>query len=138
MELKQPWLAVDCVVFDEFDRLLLIRRRNPPFQHQFALPGGFLELGETTEEAALRELREETSVEAGNPQLVGVYSKPSRDPRRHVISVAYLVRVSGADAKAGDDAATAEFVRDWEHQSLAFDHDEIVRDARALMRGSTT
>lgn len=138
MELKQPWLAVDCVVFDELDRLLLIRRKNPPFQNQFALPGGFLEIGETTEDAALRELQEETSVAAGRPQLIGVYSNPARDPRRHVISVAYLVRVSGVTPKAGDDAATAEFIQGWREQSLAFDHNQIVRDARTLMQSRNT
>jgi 8-oxo-dGTP diphosphatase len=130
---KQPSLAADCVVFDAADRLLLIRRKNPPFQGQYALPGGFVEYGETTEQAAARELREETNLIATDLALIGVYSDPQRDPRRHVISIAYLVTVAGYDAAAGDDASAATFVADWREQALAFDHDKIVADARMLL-----
>jgi 8-oxo-dGTP diphosphatase len=133
MDLKQPWFAVDCVVFDAANRLLLIRRKNPPFQGQLALPGGFIEYGETTEEAAARELLEETNLTATNLTLIGVYSTPDRDPRRHVVSIAYLTIVEGFDAKAGDDAANAEFIAGWEQEALAFDHKKIVSDARAIL-----
>lgn len=134
---KQPALAADCVVFNSDGALLLIRRRNAPFKGRYALPGGFLEYGETTEEGARRELREETGIKAKGLRLVGVYSDPKRDPRGHTISVAYLT-VAGANAKpmAGDDAAAAHFVSDWKKQKLAFDHDKIVRDALALIAKS--
>jgi 8-oxo-dGTP diphosphatase len=80
MDYKQPSFSVDCVVFDPMDRLLLIRRKNPPFQGRYALPGGFIEYGETTESAAARELSEETALVATKLSLIGVYSEPNRDP----------------------------------------------------------
>jgi len=132
LQRKQPSLTVDCVVFDETDRLLLIRRKNPPFQGQYALPGGFVDYGETTAQAAARELREETGLVATDLTLIGVYSDPQRDPRRHTVSIAYLVTVASHTAAAGDDASTAEFVADWREQELAFDHSKIVADAGKL------
>ena len=137
MEHRQPALAADCVVFDAQGRLLLIRRKNPPFQDQYALPGGFIESGETAEQAAARELAEETGLTAVALSLVGVYSDPARDPRQHVVSIAYLVRVADFVPRAGDDASQVEFVANWQDQVLAFDHDEIVADALALIATST-
>lgn len=131
---KQPALAADCVVFNSDGALLLIRRRNAPFKGRFALPGGFLEYGETTETGARRELMEETGIKAKSLRLVGVYSDPKRDPRGHTISLAYLAIVgANAKPKAGDDAATAEFVSDWRKVKLAFDHRKIVADALAFI-----
>ena len=132
MEHRQPALTVDCVVFDPQGRLLLIRRKNPPFQGQYALPGGFVDYGETTEQAAARELAEETGLRAETLVLVGVYSNPNRDPRGHTVSIAYLVHVSRFQPRAGDDATQAEFVADWQREALAFDHNKIVSDAMAL------
>jgi 8-oxo-dGTP diphosphatase len=126
---RNPPLTVDCVVFDPAGRLLLIRRKNPPFQGQYALPGGFVDYGETTEHAAARELAEETRLAATSVALVGVYSDPQRDPRGHVVSVAYRIDTAGHDPEAGDDAAAAEFVADWADLDLAFDHRCIVADA---------
>src|SRR5215472_5440035 len=96
---RNPSLAVDCVVFDPVGRLLLIRRKNPPFQGQYALPGGYVEYGETTERAAARELTEETGLTAINMSLIGVYSDPNRDPRGHVVSIAYVIGVAGYDVR---------------------------------------
>lgn len=125
-----PFLAADCVVFDPRGRLLLIRRRNPPFQGQFALPGGFVDVGETIEAAALRELKEETGLDGKIAGLIGVYSDPKRDPRFHTVSIAFLVTVDdGATPIGGDDANSAEFVVHWENTELAFDHRRIVEDA---------
>ena len=132
-----PALTVDCVVFDAEDRLLLIRRRNEPFKGHYALPGGFVDIGETVETAARRELKEETSVEAGGLRLIGVYSDPKRDPRRHTVSAAYLVDDFTGTPQAGDDAAAAAFVAGWQNERLAFDHDKIVRDAWALKTRSS-
>jgi 8-oxo-dGTP diphosphatase len=132
MNHRQPALAADCVVFDPQGRLLLIRRKNPPFQGQYALPGGFVDYGETTEQAAARELMEETGLRAVALSLVGVYSGLHRDPRGHCVSIAYLVRVSDFTPRAGDDATHAEFVADWRRETLAFDHSTIVSDALAL------
>jgi 8-oxo-dGTP diphosphatase len=126
---KRPWVAADAVVFDDRGQVLLIQRKNPPFQGAFALPGGFVEYGETTEAAALRELREETGIEGASPRLVGVYSDPARDPRHHVITIAYLVQAQSFAVRAGDDAAAAQFVANWDRQPLAFDHRKVIADA---------
>jgi 8-oxo-dGTP diphosphatase len=133
---KQPALAADCVVFDREGRLLLIRRKNPPFQGQYALPGGFVDYGERMEEAALRELKEETGIDGKLIGLVGVYSRPDRDPRGHCVSAAYLIEASQQKAVAGDDAAEAELVANYRTEKLAFDHDEIVADALAQGAGA--
>ena len=131
---KTPLLAADCVVFDARGRVLLVRRKFAPFQGHYALPGGFVEIGETVEEAARRELEEETGVKAGRLQLVGVYSDPRRDPRGHTCSVVFLASAPRARPRAGDDAAAAEWVADWTKADLAFDHAKIVADARKLVR----
>ncbi|WP_088348402.1 MULTISPECIES: NUDIX hydrolase [Rhodomicrobium] len=127
-----PWLTVDCVVLDAQKRVLLIRRKNPPFEGQLALPGGFVEIGETVETACKRELMEETGIKAGKLTLVGVYSDPRRDPRGHSCSVAFLAHVKTARPTAGDDAADALWVEDWRRAKLAFDHRKILKDALAL------
>jgi len=132
MEQDRPWISADAVVFDSRDRLLLIRRKNEPFRGCYAFPGGFVEVGETTESAAKRELKEETAIDADNPRLIGVYSDPHRDPRHHSITIAYLLFVDDAVPIAGDDAAAAEFVADWASLTLAFDHNTILKDALDL------
>ena len=80
---KTPLLCADAVVFDAAGRLLVVRRKFPPFQGAYALPGGFVEIGETVEAACARELLEETGIKAGKLSLIGVYSSPDRDPRGH-------------------------------------------------------
>jgi 8-oxo-dGTP diphosphatase len=131
---KTPALAADCVVVDAKNRVLLVRRKYPPFKGQFALPGGFVEIGETVENACRRELLEETGVKAGKLQLLGVYSDPDRDPRGHTCTVTFLTRVRSAIAKAGDDAAAAEWIEDWSRIDLAFDHAKVLADARRTLR----
>jgi 8-oxo-dGTP diphosphatase len=131
MDTKLPALTVDCVVFDPDGRLLLIRRKNPPFRGQYALPGGYVDYGETTEHAAARELAEETSLAAVTVSLIGVFSDPHRDPRGHTVSIAYRVGVANYGVQAGDDAVDAAFVADWQDHELAFDHRKIVDDACA-------
>jgi 8-oxo-dGTP diphosphatase len=130
---RTPLLTVDCVVVDARGWLLLVRRRHPPFKGMQALPGGFVEIGETVEQACRRELHEETGVRAGRLRLVGVYSDPRRDPRGHTCSVAFLARVARAHARAGDDAAAVEWVEHWSRLPLAFDHAKILADARRLL-----
>ena len=131
---KTPALTADCVVTDPRQRLLLIRRKNPPFKGMYALPGGFVDVGETVEDACRRELMEETGVRAGKLELLGVYSDPHRDPRVHTCSVVFMTRVRRATVQAGDDAAAAEWVEDWFSLNLAFDHAKIVADARRVLR----
>jgi 8-oxo-dGTP diphosphatase len=131
-----PALTTDCVVFDERGYVLLIRRKYEPFKGAYALPGGFVEVGETVENGCRRELREETGLEVGALHLVGIYSDPRRDPRGHTCSIAYLARVGRAEPQAGDDAAVAEWVVDWHSQTLAFDHAQILADAEKLLKAT--
>lgn len=131
---RTPLLVTDCVVLDAEGRVLLIRRGNPPFKGMLALPGGFVDVGETVEDAARREVLEETGVKVGRLALVGVYSDPKRDPRGHTCSVAFLARVARATPRAGSDAAEAAWVQRPARESLAFDHRKIVADALRLSR----
>ena len=126
-----PLLTVDCVAIDAKGRVLLIKRGNPPFQGHYALPGGFVDLGETVEDACRRELLEETGVEAKKLTLIGVYSELGRDPRGSTVTVAFLARVKGT-AAAGDDAAAVEWVERWRRLDIAFDHKQILKDAAKL------
>jgi len=131
---KTPLLAVDCVVLNPRGEVLLIERKNEPYQGHLALPGGFVDVGETVEDACRRELMEETSVKAGKLTLVGVYSDPKRDPRGHTASVVFLTRVRSNKIEAGDDAAAARWVSDWRRLPLAFDHAKILADAMRMAK----
>ena len=133
---KTPLLTVDCVVFDPENRVLFIRRKNPPFAGSYALPGGFVDIGETVEAACRRDLAEETGVKVKTLKLINVYSAPDRDPRGHTCSVAFWARVDKPDARAGDDAAALEWVSGWRGADLAFDHKRIVMDAFRAMRST--
>ena len=129
-DIKTPLLAADAVIqFQE--GIVLIRRNNPPYQGCYALPGGFVERGETVEEAAIREAREETGLVIDLLGLVGVYSDPARDPRGHVVSAAFLARGSGR-LQSGSDARSAEVFPTEKLPKLAFDHDRIISDALHL------
>jgi 8-oxo-dGTP diphosphatase len=129
-EITTPLLAADAVILFQ-DGIVLIRRNNPPYQGCYALPGGFVEIGETVEEAAIREAREETGLDINLLGLVGVYSDPARDPRGHVVSVAFLARASGR-LQSGSDARSAQVFPREELPRLAFDHEQIISDALHL------
>jgi 8-oxo-dGTP diphosphatase len=129
-----PLLAVDCVVVDHDGTVLMVRRKNPPYKGYLALPGGFVEIGETVEQAARRELAEETGMEASKLSLVGVYSRPDRDPRGHTCSVAFLASVERGNARAGDDAEDVSWIKNLDGVEIAFDHREIITDALNLTR----
>ncbi|MGH3147933.1 MAG: NUDIX domain-containing protein [Rubrobacter sp.] len=124
---ETPKLMVDVVIPSE-DGVVLVRRGSEPFEGQWALPGGFVEVGETVHEAAVREAAEETGLAVEVSRLVGVYSEPDRDPRGHNVSVVFLVRILGGQMEAASDAVEAE-VLDPASVELAFDHHRIVTDA---------
>jgi 8-oxo-dGTP diphosphatase len=129
MHFKMPNITVDAVVLKN-DAVLLVKRKNPPFKDTWALPGGFVNYGETTEAAVVRELLEETGVRMEIIGLVGVYSDPQRDPRGHTISVVYQGIYLSGEPTAGDDAVEAKFFK-WEKLPvLAFDHAEILKDVQ--------
>ena len=127
---ETPKLMVDVVVPSEEGRILLIRRATDPYEGYWALPGGFVEVGETLEDAAAREAEEETGLKVEVVRLVGVYSEPDRDPRGHNISCAYLARVREGEPSAASDAAEVSFL-DPSEVDLAFDHEKIIADALA-------
>lgn len=131
---KTPLLTVDCVVFNPRGEVLLIERKNEPFKGQYALPGGFVDVGETVEDACRRELMEETGVKAGRLTLVGVYSDPDRDPRGHTASAVFMTRVRSSKIEAGDDAASARWFATWRTLPLAFDHAKILADATRMAK----
>lgn len=124
---ETPKLMVDIVIPME-EGIVLIRRGNDPFEGQWALPGGFVEVGETVEQAAVREMEEETGLKVEVVRLVGVYSEPDRDPRGHNVSVALLARTLSGQMQAATDAAEVE-VLDPNAVELAFDHRKIIGDA---------
>lgn len=128
-----PLLTVDTVIIYG-GKLVLIRRKNPPFQGHFALPGGFVEAGETVEKAAVREAKEETGLDVELIKLLGVYSDPSRDPRGHTVSVCFLAVGSG-NLKAGSDALDTGLFGITEIPQLAFDHNKIIENARRDING---
>ncbi len=136
LKYQGPKTAIDAVIIDENETVVLIRRRNPPYQNHWALPGGFVELGEKVEDAVVREAKEETGLDIKIIKLVGVYSDPNRDPRGHVISITYLCKRSDRAEKprGGDDAKEAKVFnrRDLEKIQLAFDHKIIIQDALKL------
>lgn len=110
---------------------MLIRRRNPPYAGHWALPGGFVEYGETVEEAVLREVQEETGLNVKIQGIIGVYSEPDRDPRGHTVTICYMAYKSGGELKADTDATEVSIFKlnDALKLDLAFDHHDIMKDA---------
>jgi 8-oxo-dGTP diphosphatase len=147
-EYPRPSVTVDCVVFgfngERRLKVLLIRRAEPPFKGKQALPGGFVNVsdkgdqGESLEDAARRELAEETGVEIAYLEQLYTFGAPGRDPRGRVIDVAYfaLVRSEEHAAHAGSDAASASWVdlQDALKQKLAFDHSDVLAMASRRLR----
>ncbi|MBX2990459.1 MAG: NUDIX hydrolase [Bacteroidetes bacterium] len=119
------------MVFED-DAVVLIKRGHEPFKGCYALPGGFVDVNETVEEACKREMLEETGLVVHSLKMIGVYSDPQRDENRHTIAVAFLAEADLSTLKAGDDASHVEQVRDWQSIPLAFDHAKIIREAVRL------
>ena len=136
----RPALTVDCVVFglDEEDlKVLLIQRDLEPFRGQWALPGGFVRVDETLDQAARRELAEETGVDRVFLEQLYSFGDLDRDPRERVVTVAYyaLVKLSDHRVRAATDARSAAWFRAAAPPALAFDHDRVLQAARERLRG---
>lgn len=144
-EYPRAALTVDCVVLGHKHgepSILLVRRARPPFEGAWALPGGFVDIAETLEQAALRELREETGVVAPSAIQLRAFDAVHRDPRERVISIAHLVLVddiAGHRPHAADDASEAAWFPIDAVPTLAFDHAEMIaigrREAKERKRG---
>ena len=130
----RPAVSVDCAVFGVRDgtlQVLLVERDVAPFEGQLALPGGFVQMDETLDDAARRELQEEAGVDITFLQQVRAFSEVDRDPRGRVITVAYyaLVKETDFQPKGGSDARSAAWYPASDHPPLAFDHRDILRAA---------
>ncbi len=124
---RKPSVAADGIVVRGND-VALVKRKNEPFQGMYALPGGFMNYGETFEHCVVREVGEETGLRTEMVGLVGVYSDPGRDPRGHVVSAVFHLRPTGGVLKGGDDAADAQWIPLDDLPKLAFDHGRIIED----------
>lgn len=130
---RNPFPTVDIIIEVE-KGIVLIKRKNPPYG--WALPGGFVDYGESLEEAAVREAMEETSLDVSLISQLGAYSDPDRDPRHHTISVVFTASAEGLPG-AGDDAAEAGvFTQETLPRDLAFDHAKILYDYFTQKNGS--
>ena len=132
---KTPVVAVD-VIIELLDRpgrpIVLIERKHEPLG--WALPGGFIDIGESAEAAAVREAAEETNLEVTLQSLLGVYSDPNRDPRGHSVSAVYIGTAAGAPVAMDDAAAVRVFDLDKLPSQLAFDHFEVLEDYRRFRK----
>lgn len=126
-EMNCPFLTVD-IIIEVREGLVLIKRKNEPYRREWAIPGGFVERGETVEEAARREAKEETGLDVKLKELIGVYSDPERDPRGHTVSICFTADKDGGRLRASSDAADVRVFKDVPWNNLAFDHDRILKD----------
>jgi 8-oxo-dGTP diphosphatase len=128
---RNPTPTVD-VILERDSNVLMVRRKNDPFKDHLSLPGGFVNEGETVEDAMKREAMEETSLEVHPIEILGVYSDPTRDPRKHIMTVVFIGIIVGGTNRAGDDAASTEWIKlaDLKRQQhqIAFDHAQILHD----------
>ena len=130
----RPAVTADCIVItkEAEPKVLLIQRGDEPYKGCWAFPGGFMEIDETTEQCAIRELEEETGLKVDEVHQIGAFSKVDRDPRGRTITVAYLAFVEApVEVKGQDDAANAEWFPLSALPALAFDHADIMKAVKA-------
>lgn len=123
---RNPAPTVDIIIELDSGGIVLILRKNPP--PGWALPGGFIDYGESAEDAAIREAREETSLDVQLVELLHVYSDPKRDPRKHTMATVFIAKASGTPQGADDAAEARVFYEHALPSSLAFDHAKILQD----------
>jgi ADP-ribose pyrophosphatase YjhB (NUDIX family) len=141
---KNPVPAVDFLISkDNSSKILLVRRKNDPFKGILSIPGGFVNEGETAEDAMRREAKEETSLIVEPIAILGVYSDPKRDPRMHTISVTFITRIVQGNENARDDAAALQWIKLEDEldaliqsQQIAFDHSKILNDYKKWIKAA--
>lgn len=137
-EYPRPALTSDIAVLrlEGLPEILLVERKDPPFERMWALPGGFMEIEENLEEAARRELLEETGIKAGELIRFETYDRPDRDPRGRTITQVFIMiwKADMGTAVAGSDASTVKWFDLTQLPALAFDHAEILNDVIEMMR----
>ena len=133
MDIKTPILAVDIIIELDTGGIVLVRRKNPP--HGWAIPGGFVEYGESLEAAAVREAWEETSLRVTLVRQFHTYSDPARDPRFHTVSTVYVAVAGGIPCGADDAAEARAFSRTSLPPDIVFDHRKILEDYRTHQGG---
>ena len=141
---KNPVPAVDFLISkDNNSKILLVRRKNDPFKGILSIPGGFVNEGETAEDAMRREAKEETSLIVEPIAILGVYSDPQRDPRMHTISVTFITRIVQGNENARDDAAALQWIKLEgeldaliQSQQIAFDHSKILNDYKKWIKAA--
>ena len=141
---KNPLPAVDFLISkDNNSKILLVRRKNDPFKGMLSIPGGFINEGETAEDAMRREAEEETSLIVEPTAILSVYSDPRRDPRMHTLSVTFTTRIVRGNENARDDAAALQWIKleaelDGliQSQQIAFDHSKILNDYKKWIRAT--
>jgi len=131
---RNPFLTVDIIIQID-DGIVLIERKNPP--HGWALPGGFVDYGESVESAAVREAAEETGLEVTLKEQFHIYSDPARDPRHHTASVVFIAGAEGLPVAADDAARVGVYNKDNLPQTLAFDHGRILDDYFRYIHGES-
>ncbi|MBA2268787.1 MAG: NUDIX hydrolase [Thermoproteota archaeon] len=140
---KNPISTVDTII-EKASQVLLIKRKKDPFKEKMVFPGGFINEGERVEDAAVREVKEETSLDIELDHILGVYSDPSRDPRGHIMSTVFIGKISDKSDKkepiAGDDAAAIKWVNldTVEEESFGFDHKKILMDYKEWKQSKQT
>lgn len=129
--IKSPHLTIDAIVACADDSIVLVKRKYGPFKDHWALPGGFIDYGETVESAVIREVKEETGLNIKLNNISGVYSDPERDPRGHTVTICYRAHKIGGKLKADTDASDVKCVKVDEalKHDLAFDHEQIIKEA---------
>lgn len=141
---RNPVPAVDFLISkDDNSKVLLVRRKNDPFKGMLSIPGGFINEGETAEDAMTREAKEETSLVVEPIVILGVYSNPQRDPRMHTISVTFITRIVQGKEDARDDAATLQWINVEDEldsliqsKQIAFDHSKILSDYKKWVKAA--
>jgi 8-oxo-dGTP diphosphatase len=127
-------LTVDAVITDEHGRVLVMERGTDPFRGTWVFPGGYVDPGETVEQACIREVREELGLEVKLTGLIGIYSEPGRDPRGSVVSIAYRAAIVSGTVTVTPEARAHRWLEPGEEVPMGFDHARILADHRAQIR----